>query len=233
VAVDLGRAAVAVVLSPEVKERLAATWRLKQGDPRNVDSVLARLAGMRKPPGPDADVFFVVSAMPRSTGAGMAFAMGRQSRLSWLREPEVLESLAGFKAPEGPPHAGALAVAGAEVAASNHRRAVLLVLAEEGRGKRSSEWVSDFGTVGAASVRAYLDALHVPLVVWSLTGDLSAGLAAVWGPAQDVADRRKTRAAASRLEKMLALQRIVWFAGRYLPQSITLDESATPLRLAH
>jgi hypothetical protein len=32
---------------------------------------------------------------------------------------------------------------------------------------------------------------------------------------------------------MLALQRIVWFAGRYLPQSITLDESATPLRLAH
>ena len=34
------------------------------------------------------------------------------------------------------------------------------------------------------------------------------------------------------LQKALAAQRIVWLAGRHLPQRIALDESKTELRLA-
>ncbi|MDD5564972.1 MAG: hypothetical protein PHQ91_14750 [Thermoanaerobaculaceae bacterium] len=40
------------------------------------------------------------------------------------------------------------------------------------------------------------------------------------------------RAAVTKLEAMLATKQIVWFAGRHLPQRVTLDERATTLRLA-
>ena len=83
-----------------------------------------------------------------------------------------------------------------------------------------------------AAVKAYLAALDVPLFVWSLTGATPGPLTAAWGPAQSVSTRRSLRAAAKKLEAHLAAQRIVWFAGRYLPQRITLDESVTGLRLA-
>jgi hypothetical protein len=47
-----------------------------------------------------------------------------------------------------------------------------------------------------------------------------------------VRDRWEAQAQAKKLEKALDSQRIVWFAGRHLPQRITLDESKTQLRFA-
>jgi hypothetical protein len=198
-----------------------------------VDPVLRRLALMPKQPKPDTDVFFVVQAVPFPTSdVGTAFAMGRQTMLSWLREPAVLESLAGFSG-SGPRRlADAVSVAGAEVAASNHRRAVVVVVAETNRQRTAGGWTPDASSLPVETARAFLAALHVPLAVWSLSGDPSAAFTAAWGPSEDVSNRGKMRAAANNLEARLASQRIVWLAGRHLPQRITLDESRTTLRLA-
>ncbi len=167
-----------------------------------------------------------------TSDAGTAFAMGRQTTLSWLREPAVLESLAGFRGSRPQRLADAVAVAGAEVAGSNHRRAVVVIVAETTRQKAAGGWRPDASALEVATARAFLAALHVPLAVWSLTGEASAGFTAAWGPSEDVSARRKVLAAARNLEARLASQRIVWLAGRHLPQRIILDESRTALRLA-
>ena len=233
VAVEAGRAEVAVVLSGEASFLLASRWAMQQSDRRTVDPVLRRLALMSKPPRPDTDVFFVVQAVPVPTSeAGTAFAMGRQTVLSWLREPAVLESLAHFSGSGRRRLADAVAVAGAEVAASNHRRAVVVVVAETNRQRAAGGSTADASSLPVETARAYLAALHVPLVVWSLSGEPSAALTAEWGPSEDVSNRGRMRAAAVRLETRLASQRIVWLAGRHLPQRITLDGSRTALRLA-
>ena len=75
-------------------------------------------------------------------------------------------------------------------------------------------------------------ALAVPLVGWSLTGPSPGPLTAAWGPADDVSSGRRLRKAYKKLHAMLEAQRIVWFAGRHLPQRITLDTTNTALRLA-
>lgn len=233
VAVEAGRAEVAVVLSAGASFFLASRWAVEQSDPRTVDPVLRRLALMPKQPRPDADVFFVVQAVPVPTSeTGTAFAMGRQTVLSWLREPAVLESLAHFSGSGRQRLADAVSVAGAEVAASNHRRAVLVVVAETNRQRAAGGWTPDASSLPVETARAFLAALHVPLVVWSLAGDPSAAFTAAWGPSEDVSNRGKMRAAANNLEARLASQRIVWLAGRHLPQRITLDKSKTALRLA-
>ncbi len=134
-----------------------------------------------------------------------------------------------------------VATAAAEVSASNHRRAVVLLLAEspwEGhrlrsrRGNASAPKAHDGSNLEVTSARAYLRALHVPLFVWSLTGLLPPRIASAWGPAEDVSTPERFRDAAARLRAALDSQRLVWFAGRHLPQRITLDENATRVRLA-
>ncbi len=233
VAVDYGRAEVAVVLSAEAVDLLASKWILQQSDPRTVDPVLRRLARMQKQPKPDTDVFFVVKAVPIPIHeAGTAFAMGRQTRLSWLRESAILQSLAGPPGSEPQRLADAVSVAGGEVAGSNHRRAVVVVVAETTQQKAAGGWKPDASTLGVAAAKAFLGALHVPLVIWSLTGEPSPAFTAAWGASEDVSEGQKMREAANQLGARLALQRIIWFAGRHLPQRITLDESRTALRLA-
>ena len=128
--------------------------------------------------------------------------------------------------------ADAVAVAGAEAAASNHRRGVVLVLSEAGLKATVGNRVHDRSTLGIPAVKAYLAALNVPLFVWSLIGQVSGQLPSAWGPAADVSTPHRLRKARNNLERQLASQRIVWFAGRHLPQSITLDETATRIRLA-
>ncbi len=232
VAVDYGRAEVAVVLSAEASNHLASAWWAHR-DPRRVDPVLERLAGMRVAPPPDADVFFLVPGVLASgTGGRAFFAMGRRTRLSWLRELAVLSSLSGFERSGGHRLADAVAVAGAEVAASNHRRAVILLLAEADAAKAGDGRAVDASAVGIPAARAYLAALRVPLIVWSLTGARSDEGAAAWGSVRDVSDGRRLRDAAKSLEARLAAQRIVWFAGRHLPQTIALSPGATGVQLA-
>jgi hypothetical protein len=120
--------------------------------------------------------------------------------------------------------ADAVAVAGLQALYANHRRAVLLVLSEQPTDRSRSD---------PALVRRYLEAIRVPLVVWTF-GDPTAPGAAAWGRAEEASSQIKMRKAFTRLEEELASQRIVWIDGRYLPQSIELSgDAAAALELAH
>jgi hypothetical protein len=113
--------------------------------------------------------------------------------------------------------ADALAVAGLQAAADNHRRAVVLVLGSD---------VKDISHYDPAGVRAYLDSLRVPLFVWSLNG-ASSPAAQGWGTAEDISTFPRLRKAVDKLRAELDSQKIVWIEGRYLPQDIAVTP-ATP-----
>lgn len=117
--------------------------------------------------------------------------------------------------------ADAVAVAGLQAAAENHRRAVVLVL--DGSAEDGSRY-------DPATVRQYLESVRVPLYVWSLYGAKSPASLA-WG-AEDVSNIPKLAAAVARLRADLASQQIVWIEGRHLPQSITLTPAARGVELA-
>lgn len=125
-----------------------------------------------------------------------------------------------------PPKAGeqriadAVAVAGLQAAAENDRRAVVLVLG--GHEQDASRYAP-------AVVRRYLEAVHVPLFVWSLYGAGNSAARAwmeSWGKVEDISSLPKLEAAVNRLKSELASQRIVWLDGRHLPQAIALGPQA-------
>lgn len=120
--------------------------------------------------------------------------------------------------------ADAVAVAGAIAARRNRRRAVVLVLDEDTR---------DASRLRAPLVRRYLEALMVPLVVWSSgiragvgvkdgTVKGAAGKSTVWGDSHDVSSLAGLEKAVTDLTRMLDRQRLVWIEGLHLPQDITL-----------
>lgn len=125
--------------------------------------------------------------------------------------------------------ADAVAVAGVVAARRNRRRVALLVLHPEAR---------DASRLEAAKVRRYLEALMVPLVVWSPgalseageTGEAGpagqggpAGNAAVWGESRDVSSLVALERAVADLNRTLDRQRLVWVEGLHLPQEVTVD----------
>jgi hypothetical protein len=234
VAVETGPAEVALVFDEAV--RWANPFR-NYGFPRYL-STPPRLRA-------DTDRFFAVATVPvrRRDVDGRWMNLYPRSapmRLSWMRDFTVLCGLT-FLTRHNRPQAlpTAVAVAGADAAASGHRRAVVLMLAEQpGTGSTEAPGETPPGTAHDATmltidaVKAYLTALDVPLVVWSLTGPNPGPLTAAWGPAGDVSSGRRLRKAYRKLDARLARQRIVWFAGRHLPQRITLATTKTPLRLA-
>ncbi len=116
--------------------------------------------------------------------------------------------------------ADAVAVAGMIAAGRNHRRAVVLVLAEPPR---------DASQLTPAQVVAYLRSLGVPLVVWALAPRLEAPGWPAMVPAYDLSSlERAARELASQLER----QRIVWVDGLHLPNRIEIDSGADGLGLA-
>jgi len=119
-----------------------------------------------------------------------------------------------------PDLAGAVASTGALAAASNRPRAVVLLLAGSPAGA---------GAISPAAARAYLEDMHVPLFVWSLTG---AGEAGGWGAATDVSTAARLDRAAGHLKELLAVQRVVWLEGAHLPQRIWLAEGVRGVHLA-
>jgi len=114
----------------------------------------------------------------------------------------------------------AVAVAAVRAAAGGAPRAVVLVL--------SGNLVDD-SHYQPPTVREYLHALHVPLVVWSITGD---GVAGPWGEATEISDLGSLQSASKRLLKELERQWIVWVEGRHLPSAIELDPGVQGIRLA-
>ncbi|HZF07952.1 MAG TPA: hypothetical protein VFE33_04090 [Thermoanaerobaculia bacterium] len=137
---------------------------------------------------------------------------GKKAGLYWRL------AFGGMTGVEGPPHlVDAVAVAGLHALAGNHRRAVLLVLS----GK-----TADASRHDAQAVRRYLNAIRVPLYVWSLVPPPYPAAVAAWGQVEDVSTLAQMRRAYGRLGRDLASQRIVWLHGRHLPQSIALTEAA-------
>lgn len=121
--------------------------------------------------------------------------------------------------------ADAVAVAGLQATAENHRRAVVLVL--------GSDQVQDVSNYDPATVRAYLESIHVPLFVWSLYGPRSTA-AKPWGTAgdiEDVSNLAKLESAVAKLKTALDAQKIVWIEGRHLPQAVTLSPAARGVEL--
>jgi hypothetical protein len=119
--------------------------------------------------------------------------------------------------------ADAAAVAGLEATATGQRRAVILVLGDENQ---------DDSQHPPAAVRRYLEAMRVPLYVWSLRSVATQPLAKGWGDVEDVSSASRLEAALARVKADLASQRILWVGGRFLPQEITLSEKAAGLELA-
>lgn len=119
-----------------------------------------------------------------------------------------------------PMYTDAVAVAGLNAFESFGRRAVLLVL---------SGGSPDLSTYKPPVVRRYLEILRVPLFIWSL--DAEPAGESPWGRVEAVGTSRALRASYTRLRDSLDAQAIVWVEGRYLPQEITLDPSASGLEL--
>jgi hypothetical protein len=129
-----------------------------------------------------------------------------------------------FLAPENSPRlfADAVAVAGLRASGSGGRRAVVLFLGAFGHDSSRTE---------PAMVRRYLEALHVPLRVWSLAGGGSNVPAAAWGSFEDVSTERDLKAAVERLRVEMRSQSIVWLEGRHLPQQITVSNGSLGVQI--
>ena len=118
--------------------------------------------------------------------------------------------------------ADAVAVAGLQAATGNYRRAVVLVLGADAK---------DTSRYDAAAIRRYLDAIHVPLFVWSLENPKKNPGLAVWGDVQVISSIPRLSKAVSDLRTELSRQRIVWLEGRHLPQSVALTPEARNVEL--
>ena len=121
--------------------------------------------------------------------------------------------------------ADAVAVAGVSAAANGSRRAVVLVLGEGDR---------DHSSRAPSSIRHYLERIHVPLYVWSLSRGTPPKLppAAEWNEYDDISTVGKLHDAASRVQNDLSRQSIVWIEGRHLPQDITLVDAGDGFGIA-
>jgi hypothetical protein len=153
-------------------------------------------------------------------GSSLPADLFGQSRDLNASEGGLLWFLALFAPPAAEPQqqrlADAVAVAGLQTLHRNRRRAVLVVLSAQ---------PAEVSHAAPSTVRRYLDAIHVPLFVWTL-GDPGAPAATGWGKAEKVDSFRRIEIAFKRLKADLASQRIVLVDGRHLPQSIELSAEA-------
>jgi hypothetical protein len=80
-------------------------------------------------------------------------------------------------------------------------------------------------------VRRFLADLHVPLVVWNLSGP-GAMAPASWRPDGAFGGFEDLAAASGRLRTLLDRQRIVWLAGHHLPQLLGLGPAVSGIEIA-
>ena len=118
--------------------------------------------------------------------------------------------------------ADAVAVGGIQAYAGYTRRAVVLALGSH---------IDDASRFPPAVVRAYLQKIHVPLIVWSLDPRTTERVAARWGEVEDVSSYPKLKAAFERLRASLDAQQMVWLEGRHLPQEIALSGEARGIEI--
>jgi hypothetical protein len=170
--------------------------------------------------GKEDRVRFIWPVARAVTGTGLPAELFDASRDFSARDGGLLwflaRSVPRVEAPSRQRLADAVAVAGLQALYANHRRAVLLLLSEQ---------PTDTSRSAPPLVRRYLEAVHVPLIVW-MFGDPASPAAAAWGGAEEVSTFNKMRKAFNRLEKELESQTIVWIDGRHLPQSVEISADA-------
>ncbi len=212
VALEKGAADVIVVIDPHAIRMLPGITVAGSGDFARV-SLARGLDGTLTPPQKDIHLRLL---WPIALRAGAAGQLGY--RLFPSTDPDApsaggfLAHVAGaaFPSDDGPVRlADAVAVAGPMAVERGRRRIVLLV-----HGGSRSE-----GKYSAAAVRAYLEQLRVPLVVWS-TGKPTRGVLDDWGSMEIVSTRVGLRNAWVNLHRMLDRQRVAWLEGMYLPQAL-------------
>jgi len=121
---------------------------------------------------------------------------------------------------EGPPHlVDATAVAGMALAATERRRAILVLLDGE---------PSPQGQIAPPTVRRYLDRLRVPCFVWRLER-YRGPEPDPWGPARRIVNSRELLLALEELMASLRGQRIAWVDGSYLPSELEIVDRDEPL----
>lgn len=232
VAVEEGQAMVCIVRGPSVATALRAlgtggkTTLLRQPDGRRLPQ-FDRDASRYELALEKGDHMRFVWPIPRTLENSPGAQLFDRSRDFSAADGGIAWLLTRVEHPDQRPSevrlADAAAVAGLEATAAGERRAVVLVLGDE---------KSDDSRHSPASVRRYLAAMRVPLYVWSLRSLAMQPLAKAWGRVEDVSSVPRLADALARLQADLASQRILWVAGRYLPQEITLSDRAVGLELA-
>ena len=119
--------------------------------------------------------------------------------------------------------ANAVATAGMYAASLNRRRAVVMIVCDPS---------PDASTISVEAARAYLEAMDVPLFVWTVDQRVAGRELPGWGPAEDASTNLQLQGAISRLKDTLDAQRIVWVEGLHLPQSIGLTPGPKPVFIA-
>ncbi len=122
--------------------------------------------------------------------------------------------VAGLRIPsDGRPErlADAVAAAALEIAGGGRRRIVLLVVDPR---------TPDRSSLTPSQAAQYLDAVRVPLAVWT-AGDAEA-VSRVWGAGRNVARPGRMSDAVDELMGRLDRQLVIWLKGRLLPNDIEL-----------
>ncbi len=198
---------------------IRAHLRLYRGSPRGSSSLDGKVYGTFSP---DPRIHFhFVSPVARIYKNGATTTAERFDITPSMTAPGLdlgrLLVAVRFGLPDHPRLADAVAVAGLHALARETPRAVVLIAGGQ-------DGAADPSLFLPATVRAYLDAIGVPLFVWSL-GRPGRALEP-WGEIENIALPWELRRAYQRLEKELLSQQIVWLQGRHLPQAITLARGA-------
>jgi len=170
---------------------------------------------------PQKDRFYLIVPNPTSSRGLALFPVLqpfdiKQRGLPWL----TTHIVSGRASVPGQRLAEAVALAGLRAAADGCPRTVLLVIGED---------VVDHGGYPPPAVREYLQALRVPLVVWSTK---RKGPPGPWGEAEITTGLSGIEKASRLLLKDLGRQWIVWVEGRHLPHEIELADNDKGIRLA-
>ena len=230
VAVEKGLASLMIVRGPGVSRQISSLKGATQTSRRSASDGIGPIQGRAEasssdlqrnalPLGHDTRVRLVVPRALRSTGRQVEFDLfsvspeirSRQGGLLWIltREVQVGGPASKIRLQD------AVTLAGLQAAGSDHRRAVLLVLAEP--------W-EDHSRFEVAAVRGFLESLNVPLFVWSVGDGVSA--AANWRPSEEISSYGDLKRAWRALEKSLNRQRVVWLEGIHLPNAVEIAPNA-------
>lgn len=152
------------------------------------------------------------------------FELFRLSAPVQVRSGSLLESLAAVYPADLSTRearvADAVAAAGLTAHQTGRRRAVVLITTGTG---------FDSSILSPNQARRYLARIGVPLFIWTpLKGEDEAG---AWGAATNIFPAERLESAYRKLGRQLNRQRIVWFNGIHLPQTIGLDPTIEQIEI--